>query len=136
MARPKLDDNKKRTKVNMHLSIEERCILEEKMKKYGYQHLSAYMRDAGIHEKLFIEDLKGKDEILKVVDEDIMLLKCYMKELKKILYRVELSETDINVIKFQNDEIRKQIDILIKSFVHSLKAQIKYVSADEMRKTR
>lgn len=131
MVRPKLDENKKRTKVNLHLSFEERCLLEDKKKKYGYQNLSAYMRDAGIHEKLFIEEIKGKEEIMKSVDEDIILIRQYLKELQKILYRSELSKEDINIIKLQNDEIIKRTNDLVKKVVKSLSTQIKYVSADE-----
>ena len=56
----KLPDNEKRKRVNVLLSDEEKIILKEKMKKYGYTDMSVYLRDVGIYEKVYVEDINGK----------------------------------------------------------------------------
>ena len=58
--RQKLHEDDKRKRVNVLLSNNERELLKEKMDKYGYADLSSYLRDAGIYERLYLEDIDGK----------------------------------------------------------------------------
>lgn len=64
--RQKLHEDDKRKRVNVLLSNNERELLKEKMDKYGYADLSSYLRDAGIYERLYLEDIDGKKKYLNL----------------------------------------------------------------------
>ena len=65
--RQKLHEDDKRKRVNVLLSNNERELLKEKMDKYGYADLSSYLRDAGIYERLYLEDIDGKKKYLNLL---------------------------------------------------------------------
>lgn len=58
--RQKLHEDDKRKRINVLLSNNERELLKEKMDKYGYADLSSYLRDAGIYERLYLEDIEQR----------------------------------------------------------------------------
>lgn len=112
MARRVLDDKRKR--VNVLLNDEERLLLKEKMKRYGFQNLSDYLRAAGIYENIYVEDLHGKSEVNECVNRLIEQIDRFGLEQEKIMMRTDLSNLDKEQLKKQNQEITDLVAELIR----------------------
>lgn len=88
-------------------------LLVEKMSKYGYNNLSAYLRDSGIHERLFVEDIEGKLEINQSVTELINKISDYEYQIKTLLMDTQWSEDQrrmvFNMLKFIDEDLKDLI---------------------------
>ena len=107
--RQKLHEDDKRKRVNVLLSNNERELLKEKMDKYGYADLSSYLRDAGIYERLYLEDIDGKKEISELVSNMIGEIRKYLFEQNKILMKSSLTRNDIQLLSEQNDKLINEV---------------------------
>ena len=107
----KLPDNEKRKRVNVLLSDEEKIILKEKMKKYGYTDMSVYLRDVGIYEKVYVEDINGKFEITKLMADYLSLAEKTYNVGKEMMMKAAFTNEDKNKwqIIFENhiEQIKK-----------------------------
>ena len=104
---------KKRKRCNILINDSERELLVEKMSKYGYNNLSAYLRDSGIHERLFVEDIEGKLEINQSVTELINKISDYEYQIKTLLMDTQWSEDQrrmvFNMLKFIDEDLKDLI---------------------------
>lgn len=107
----KLPDNEKRKRVNVLLSDEEKIILKEKMKKYGYTDMSVYLRDVGIYEKVYVEDINGKFEITKLMADYLSIAEKTYNVGKEMMMKAAFTNEDKNKwqILFENhiEQIKK-----------------------------
>lgn len=92
----KLPENEKRKRVNVLLSDEEKIILKKKMKKYGYTDMSVYLRDVGIYEKVFVEDINGKFEITKLMADYLSLAEKTYNVGKEMMMKAAFTNEDKN----------------------------------------
>lgn len=129
MARRKLEPDIKRNRSYIRLNNYEKELVEVKAKKYGYKSAAAYLRDVGIHENVYIEELEGKQEILNRSNELIELIICYRREQKELLFRSSLTPSDIMQIKNQNNKIIEELELLQKRTVECLKTKVNYVKS-------
>lgn len=113
----KKEDNKKRKRCNVLLSDGERELLYHKMEKYGYRELSPYLRDSGIHERLFVEDIEGKLEVNQIVTQLIDQIKSYENQAKTMLMDAQWSNSERKEIF----NILKSIDADLKDLIKSIK---------------
>ena len=97
MVRPKVKPEIKRKRSYMRLNDQEKQIVEEKAARYGYKSVAAYLRDAGIHENIYVEELEGKNEVLQKSSELIDLVREYRNDQKNILLRSMLTPEDIRM---------------------------------------
>ena len=109
----KKDESEKRKRCNILINDSERELLVEKMSKYGYNNLSAYLRDSGIHERLFVEDIEGKLEINQSVTELINKISDYEYQIKTLLMDTQWSEDQrrmvFNMLKFIDEDLKDLI---------------------------
>lgn len=111
----------RREKINIMLNEEERKIITEKAIKYGYGNkLAEYVRDACIYEKLYIEDVKGKTEICKIVNDLILEIRKIQTIENKISKNITITKSDIELIKNNNVKLNDLIDNLIKTVIKVL----------------
>ena len=111
----------KREKFNILLTPEEKNIIIEKALKYGYgTKLAEYIRDACIHEKIYIEDVRGKQEIFKAIDNYLKEVRIYMNKVDDLLKNINITKEDIIFVKNQNEKIIKSIDDLVKTVIKVL----------------
>lgn len=129
MARKKLESDTKRSRSYIRLNKYEKDLVEIKAKKYGYKSAAAYLRDVGIHENVYVEELEGKQEILNKSNELIELIINYRREQKELLLRSCLTPADIIQIKNQNTKIVEGLDLLQKRTVECLKTNVSYVKS-------
>lgn len=103
----------RRQKINVMLNEEERRIITEKAIKYGYGDcLAEYIRAACIYENIYIEDVKGKQELCEIISKFIETLREILNEQKKILNNYMLDKRDVETISEQNIMIIKMISKL------------------------
>lgn len=131
--RQKLHEDDKRKRVNVLLSNNERELLKEKMAKYGYADLSSYLRDAGIYERLYLEDIEGKLEITKLVNILIKEVRTYLNELKKIEMKSSLTKQEIRLLSEQSQKILDSNKELVKELNETLWISSKVVAEDPSR---
>lgn len=107
--------NEKRGKFYFRINTQEKALLEEKAKQYGYKDLGTYIRDACIYENIVIENLEGKKEIMEKIDLFNFNIKQYEITLEEFRKR-NLSTYDFieinNELLKQQKEILKEIKIL------------------------
>ena len=151
--RQKLHEDDKRKRVNVLLSNNERELLKEKMDKYGYADLSSYLRDAGIYERLYLEDIDGKKEISELVSNMIGEIRKYLFEQNKILMKQSNQEQVRAEQNRQRDaeqnrklisELKQSVELLknsnellqdaISGEIGSLKDEVKENTVQEVRK--
>ena len=131
--RQKLHEDDKRNRVNVLLSNNERELLKEKMDKYGYADLSSYLRDAGIYERLYLEDIDGKKEISELVSNMIGEIRKYLFEQTKILMKSSLTRNDIQLLSEQNDKILESNMNLVKLINEVLWVSSRVIAEDPSR---
>ena len=111
----------RREKINILVTSEERKIISEKAKNYGYGDcLAEYVRDACIYEKLYVEDLSGKQDVCKIVSEFIIVVKEILKKQNVISKNITISKEDIETLKNDNVKIIDSIGELTKELVSKL----------------
>ena len=115
------DKKLRREKINIMLNEDERKIITEKAIKYGYgPKLAEYVRDACIYEKVYVEDVKGKTEICKIVDNLILEVRKVQLSLNKISKNITITKNDIELIKRNNTKLNTLINNLTKTVVKVL----------------
>ena len=91
-----LNSKQRRESIKVWLSKEERALVEEKAKYYGYKRLAPYVRDAVIYEKVTYVDLKNKEKLYKSYSENTEQLKKIAKEIRHISkYATHLSSEEL-----------------------------------------
>lgn len=111
----------RREKINILVTPEERKIISEKARDYGYGNcLAEYVRDACIYEKLYVEDLSGKQDVCKIVSEFILIVKEILKKQNDISKNITLSKENIETLKQDNIKIIDAIGELSKELVSKL----------------
>ena len=89
----------RRKSIKVIVSDEERALIEEKMKYYGYSTIASYIRDAAIYEKVTYVDLKNRQEIYDAYTKNTKELKKVAKEFRHFSkYATQLSKDDLNNI--------------------------------------
>lgn len=86
--------------VKARVSEEEKNIIKEKAKFYGYRNISNYIRDAAIYEKVTYVDLKNRQLIYNAYSENTKEIKEITKQIKH-MYRflTQINEDDIRDLK-------------------------------------
>lgn len=79
------NSKQRRKSIKVWLSDEERILVEQKAKFYGYKRLAKYVRDAVIYEKVTYMDLKNKEELYVAYSENTKELKKITKEIKHLV---------------------------------------------------
>lgn len=111
----------RRQKINVMLNEEERKIITEKAIKYGYGDcLAEYIRAACIYENIYIEDVKGKQELCDIISKFIETLREILNQQKVILNNYLLDKKDVEIISIQNTKIIKMINKLSNLIVSIL----------------
>lgn len=110
-------DNQKRKRYNVLLNDTEREVLAIKMEKYGYKNLSVYLRDSGIYERLFVEDIEGKTQVDTIVCEYIKTIQNYEEQTKVMLMSGDWTEQE----RQQVLRYLKLIDLDIRELVKTIR---------------
>jgi len=111
----------RREKINILVTPEERKIISEKAKDYGYGDcLAEYVRDACIYEKLYVEDVSGKQDVCKIVSKFIGIVKDILKTQSDISKNITITKENIEIIKNDNVKIIEAIEELTRSIVSKL----------------
>lgn len=116
-------ENKKlrREKINIMLNEDERKTITDKAIKYGYGNkLAEYVRDACIYEKIYVEDVKGKTEICKIVNDLISEVRIIQQIENNISKNITISKNDVDIIRNNNSKLNTLIDTLIKTVIKTL----------------
>lgn len=111
----------RREKINIMVTPEERKIIMEKVREYGYgDKLAEYVRDACIYERIYVEEITGKTEVCKIVSEFISVVKDILKIQTNISKNITITKSDIETIKKQNVEINNSIEELTRKIISKL----------------
>lgn len=104
----------RRKSIKVIVSDEERTLIEEKMKYYGYSTIASYIRDAAIYEKVTYVDLKNRQEIYDVYTKNTKELKKIAKEFRHFSkYATQLSQYDLgNISNTMFAILKKQKEML------------------------
>ena len=114
-------NKKRREKINILVTPEERKIISDKTREYGYGDcLAEYVRDACIYEKLYVEDLSGKQDICKIVSEFIFIVKDILKKQTDMSKNITLSKENIEMLRQDNVKIVNAIEKLSKELITKL----------------
>lgn len=114
-------NKKRREKINILVTPEERKIISDKAREYGYGDcLAEYVRDACIYEKLYVEDLSGKQDICKIVSEFIFIVKDILKKQTDMSKNITLSKENIEMLRQDNVKIVNAIEKLSKELITKL----------------
>lgn len=86
--------------VKARVSEEEKNIIKEKAKFYGYRNISNYIRDAAIYEKVTYVDLKNRQLIYNAYSENTKEIKEITKQIKHMCrFLTQINEDDIRDLK-------------------------------------
>ena len=114
-------NKKRREKINILVTPEERKIISDKAREYGYGDcLAEYVRDACIYEKLYVEDLSGKQDVCKIVSEFILIVKDILKKQTDMSKNITLSKENIEILRQDNVKIIDAIERLSKELITKL----------------
>lgn len=113
--------SEKRTKVKIGLSASERSILETKMRRYGYKHISTYVRDACIYENIIAENMEGKQEVIKAVATLLELAGNISVDLKVLLTHGGLDKDSIHKLNQQNIQLLEEMEELKRLIIEKMK---------------
>lgn len=114
-------NKKRREKINILVTSEERKIISDKAREYGYGDcLAEYVRDACIYEKLYVEDLSGKQDVCKIVSEFILIVKDILKKQTDMSKNITLSKENIEILRQDNEKIIDAIERLSKELITKL----------------
>ena len=114
-------NKKRRDKINILVTPEERKIISNKAKEYGYGDcLAEYVRDACIYERLYVEDVSGKQDVCKIVSEFILIVKDILKRQNDISKNITITKENIEIIKEDNIKIVNAIEKLTKELIAKL----------------
>lgn len=86
--------------VKARVSEEEKNIIKEKAKFYGYRNISNYIRDAAIYEKVTYVDLKNRKLIYDAYSENTKEIKEITKQVKHMSkFLTQIKEDNIRVLQ-------------------------------------
>lgn len=124
--------NQRRQKINVLLNNDEKRIVLEKANKYGYgNYLAEYIRDACIHESVYVEAIEDKKEIYRIMDLYIQEIRKCLNVMNSINKNITLTKRDVDLILEQLTIINKSINSLIKTIVEIL--QVKAIKQTRIR---
>lgn len=109
------DNIKKRTnRIMVWVSDEEKNLLENKAKYYGYKTFASYIRDSAVFEKITHVDLLGKKEIYDAYAENTKEIKKFVKEIKHLnKFATQINHIDIRrITTLMFNIINKQKDMM------------------------
>ena len=90
----------RRDMVKARVSEEEKDIIKEKAKFYGYSNISHYIRDAVIYEKVTYVDLKNRQLIYNAYSENTKEIKEITKYVKHMCkFSTQIKEDNIRVLQ-------------------------------------
>lgn len=96
--------------IQIRLSAEERCAIEERMKKVGVKNMSAYIRKMALNGYYIVLDLSDVKEVLHLLRINSNNLNQYAKKANET---GSIYEADIQDLKSGQEEIWKSMkDIL------------------------
>lgn len=86
--------------VKARVSEEEKNIIKEKAKFYGYKNISNYIRDAAIYEKVTYIDLKNRQLIYNAYSENTKEIKEITKHIRHMCkFLTQIKDDDIRVLQ-------------------------------------
>lgn len=86
--------------VKARVSEEEKNIIKEKAKFYGYRNISNYIRDAAIYEKVTYVDLKNRKLIYDAYSENTKEIKEITKHIRHMCkFLTQIKDDDIRVLQ-------------------------------------
>lgn len=86
--------------VKARVTEEEKALIKEKAKFYGYRNISNYIRDAAIYEKVTYVDLKNRQLIYNAYSENTKEIKEITKGIKHLCkFLTQINEGDIRDLK-------------------------------------
>lgn len=86
--------------VKARVSEEEKNIIKEKAKFYGYRNISDYIRDSAIHEKVTYVDLKNRQLIYEAYSENTKEIKEIIKGIRHLCkFLTQINDGDIRDLK-------------------------------------
>lgn len=86
--------------VKARVTEEEKALIKEKAKFYGYRNISNYIRDAAIYEKVTYVDLKNRQLIYNAYSENTKEIKEITKQIKHMCrFLTQINEDDIRDLK-------------------------------------
>lgn len=116
-----LVQDKRKKRIKVWVSDEERELLEAKADSYGYKNLARYIRDAAIYEKITVVDLKGKNEIYKAYSDYTEELKKIAKEFRHISrYATQINNEDMDNLSVMMVTILKRQKDMLKLIENKL----------------
>ena len=108
----KLENRRKR--IKLWVSDEERALIEEKAKSYGYKTIASYIRDSAIYEKVTYVDFKHRQDLYDAYSQDTKVLKGILKEFRHFSkYATQLSKDDLQHLSNLLLEIMKNQKAMI-----------------------
>lgn len=107
-------DNRRR-RIKLWVSDEERALVEEKAKSYGYQNLATYIRDAAIYERVTHIDFEHRKEVYDAYSKNTKILNETMKELRHFSkYATQFTKDDLKEIYYLMFAIYKNQKAMLK----------------------
>lgn len=100
---------KKDKMILIKVTSTEKKEIEEKAKLYGYRYVSEYIRDACINEKVYINNIKSKKEVLDKVSELVKEVQLLRRDHRYNFRMEEVKEDDrklANAILDFKEEVR------------------------------
>lgn len=86
--------------VKARVTKEEKNIIKEKAKFYGYRNISNYIRDAAIYEKVTYVDLKNRQLIYNAYSENTKEIKEITKGIRHLCkFLTQIKDDDIRDLK-------------------------------------
>lgn len=96
----KFDSEKRKNRIMVWVSDEEKTLIETKAEYYNYRKLAPYIRDAAIYEKVTKVDLKNSEKICDAYSEYAKEIKKITKELRNLIkYNTRLDDMSMQTIK-------------------------------------
>lgn len=91
-----MKDEKRNKVIKARVSEEEKKLIKEKAKYYGYRNISNYIRDAVIYEKVTQVNVIGRKEIYDAFSENTRVLKDIAKGVRHLCkYVTQVNEFEI-----------------------------------------
>ena len=107
-------EKQRKERLFVKVTGEEKQLLQEKARKYGYRFVSPYIRDASIQEKVYLEDIKGKSEILRELSELKKEVQLLRRDHRYNFRLNELKEDDLRLLESINElvtTVKKQLQL-------------------------
>lgn len=112
-------------RIMVWVSKEEKALIEEKAKYYGYKQLAGYIRDSAIYEKVTKYNIENKNEILSAFSNNTKELRKIAKDFNNIRkYATHISKEDLENINIMVINVLKKQKILLKAINEKLDLEV------------